>query len=178
IPLFSVCLPHLYLDTLRAPTTGEHVQLDDLAVVVPTDAVQPVEYALGGIVQVRAIAPWCDAHDPHPDGAVEHACTRSLCLPGDTLLILPRLPRCVDDGRASAHRDPRAPLAMRPTGHHKTNHRPPTTLSACRLSIRSRMRSSSARYSSSLMLTHRSWAARARLICSGVRLDFGGPSWL
>src|SRR5690606_33892078 len=61
---------------------------------------------------------------------------------------------------------------------HQRPHRPPTTLRACRLSTRSRMRSSSAMYSSSDIATQRSICSMAALTCAGVIADRGGPSWL
>src|SRR5690606_11600321 len=64
----------------------------------------------------------------------------------------------------------------RPAGTERSRHHRPTTLSACRLSIRSRMRSSSAMYSSSDIATQRSICSMAALTCAGVMPDFGGPS--
>src|SRR5690606_38097712 len=94
IPLTSVGSPHLYLDTLRPSAPHVDVQLDDLPVILPADAVEAVQNALGGIVQVRAITPRRHADDPYSHRPVDRSSACGLCLPGDALLILPRLPRC------------------------------------------------------------------------------------
>src|SRR5690606_13528969 len=149
------------------------MQFDHLAVVLPADAVEAIKNRLGRIVKVRAITPGRHADDPYSHRPVDRSSACGPCLPGDALLILPRLRRCVDDGLAPAHRHARAAFAVTPTGHHKTNHRPPTILSTCRLSVRSRMRSSSVMYSSSDMASHRSCCSRARRMRS---MSYLGPS--
>src|SRR5690606_24906528 len=95
-------------------------------------------------------------------------------------LLHPRLRAAGDDvhGAASVRKPPVHVVdAGRDAGQHDAERHHPTTLSCALRSIRSRMRSSSAMYSSSEIATQRSICSMASRTCSGVMVVRGG-SWL